>query len=59
MEKATEWVRSDQQAILDDIARLGIRQAAEYNLRLAEMLDEWKGISIDEMEEAIRGIFGE
>jgi hypothetical protein len=59
MEKATEWVRSDQQAILDDIARLGIRQAAEYNFRLAEMLDEWKGISIDEMEEAIRGIFGE
>jgi hypothetical protein len=57
MEKASEWVRSDQQAILGDIARLGLLRAAEHNVRLAEGQDEWKGISIDEMEEAIRGLF--
>jgi hypothetical protein len=61
IELARAWIRTDPQACLGDIERLGLDEAAEYNLDLAQENEDstWHTIMLDDMWQALRELMNE
>lgn len=61
MTTATEWIATDQKSVMDDIARLGIEGAANYQMDLIRDRQScgdhrWDGITAAEMREALEDV---
>lgn len=61
-EKAELWIETAPTDVADDLRRLGLSQAVDYQLSLAEDRGQlgdhrWEGITKTHMEEAIREYF--
>jgi len=58
MNAAAEWIRTDENAVLDDVTRLGLDGATDYQMGLisdavAAGDDRWIGITEDEIREEL------
>lgn len=58
MDTAMEWTRTDPEACRDDVKRLGLEGAAQYNYDLAQERidsgdDRWQGVTVEAMREAL------
>jgi hypothetical protein len=58
---AREWIRTDLHGCLADIARLGIEDAAEYQIdlamdRAASGDDRWDGLTVEALREALEEV---
>ena len=59
--KAEEWIRTEEQAVRRDVARLGLEAAVEYEMDLIadrEAMGDtrWTGITHEEMRAALAGL---
>ena len=61
---ANDWIKTDRDAVVSDLARLGISQAAEYQMglisdRQAAGDTRWDSITLDEMQATLLALANE